>query len=257
MFPYDPQLAAAVAAQPESMADVIRTMEAIDALCVPGDGLKWFNGLYLQVTNAVGARVAAGGFIDPAWLAELDVQFASLYFGALRTTLSHAAAAAPGCWRAFFDRRNQSAIARIQFALAGVNAHINRDLPIALAAASVAAGTPPTHGSQHYADYTSLNATLDSLVDAAKVTLQVRLLGDALPPISRLEDTLAAFSVTAAREGAWNHAEALWAIRDLPPLRDRVLDTLDGFTAMAGKALLVPVPDVIGVAMASPGCTTA
>jgi hypothetical protein len=47
-----------------------------------GDGLKWFNWLYLQVTQAVEARVASGGFADPAWLAQLDVQFAHLYFSA-------------------------------------------------------------------------------------------------------------------------------------------------------------------------------
>ena len=35
------------------------------------------------------------------------------------------------------------------------------------------------------ASATSCNATLDSLIDAAKITLHVRLLGDALPPVSQ------------------------------------------------------------------------
>src|SRR5215469_13362820 len=101
MFPYDPVLAAAVRTSPQSIADVLQTMQTIEATCVDGDGLKWFNWLYLQVTNAVETRIAAGGFTDPAWLAELDVQFARLYFGALTSSLS--GRVPPGCWQALFQ----------------------------------------------------------------------------------------------------------------------------------------------------------
>jgi hypothetical protein len=168
-----------------------------------------------------------------------------LYFSALKSWLSSGSTA--GCWRAVFDRRNQVAIARIQFALSGINAHINHDLPIAIVATSKAAGTSPGHSTVQYADYTGLNGTLDGLVDAAKRQLHVRLLGDALPAVSHVEDTLAAFSVTAAREAAWDNAEVLWALRSFPMLRDRTLSTLDGLTTLAGKALLVPVPMVQAV----------
>jgi hypothetical protein len=240
VFAYDPELASAVATPPATIPEVIRIMQTIDRLCIAADGLKWFNQLYLDVTNAVGGRVAAGGFADPAWLAALDVQFACLYFSALRSSLT--GAAAPGCWRALFERRNQSAIARIQFALAGVNAHINHDLPIAIVSACEAFGSAPCHVSAHYSDYTKVNATLESIVNTAKQQLHVRLLGDALPPVSHLEDTIAAFSVTAAREAAWNNAEMLWILRGAPPIRDRTLSSLDGLTALAGKTLLVPIP---------------
>ena len=222
MFPYDDQLLAAVQATPQSVDDVIHTMQTIDAICSDGDGLKWFNWLYLGVTRAVGARVDAGGFHDPAWMAALDVQFADLYFGALRGALS--GGAAPRCWTVLFERRDCTALARIQCAMAGVNAHINRDLPLAI----VRTGAAPVHGDAHYDDYTALNSTLGTLIDGAKQELHVRLLGDLLPPVSHLEDTLAAFSVTAAREAAWNHAEIFWALRALPSLSARTVDTLDG-----------------------------
>ena len=235
MFPYDDAILARVQTTPDSVAGVLDTMQSIDALCIDGDGLKWFNGLYLEVTGAVAARVSAGGFADPAWMAALDVHFAGLYFDALRTALS--GESTPGCWRALFDRRDQLAVARIQFAMAGVNAHINHDLPIAL----VNTGPAPVYGGVHYRDYTAINDTLETLIDRAKTTLHVRLLGDLLPPVSTLEDALAAFSMTAAREAAWNHAEILWAIRDTP-LFARTLDVLDGMTAVIGKTLLAPVP---------------
>ena len=245
MFPYDPTLLAAVQTAPQSVADVLQTMQTIDATCIDGDGLKWFNWLYFQVTQAVEARVASGGFTDSAWLAQLDVQFARLYFSAAESALS--GQPAPGCWQALFQRRNQTPIARIQFALAGINAHINHDLPLAIVATCQAAAIAPQHGSTQYADYTSLNTTLDAIINSAKQTLHVRLLGDALPPVSHLEDTLAAWSVEAAREAAWNNAELLWHLRGEPAFSSAFMDTLDGLTTVAGKALLAPVDPTLDV----------
>jgi hypothetical protein len=240
MFPYDAALAAAVQAPVNSIADVLRTMQTIEATCADADGLKWFNWLYLQVTSAVEKRVAAAGFADPAWLSELDVQFARLYFEALGAYLT--GVPCPGCWWTLFNRRNQSQIARIQFALAGINAHINHDLPEALVATCQATGTVPRHETAQYSDYTSLNSTLDGQIGIAKQILNVRLPGDPLPPISHLEDTLAAWGTSAAREHAWNNSQALWYLRDVPAIAAAYLDSLDGLTTFGNKALLAPVP---------------
>lgn len=240
MFPYDAALLIAVRATQESVADVLRTMRAIDAACIDGDGLKWFNWLYLQVTEAVKARLNSGGFADPVWLAQLDVQFARLYFGALESALSGQRCA--DCWQALFGCRSRAPVARIQFALAGINAHINHDLCEAIVATCQAESTVPQHTSTQYNDYTALNTTLDSLIEFAKHNLHVRLLGDPLPPVSQLEDTIAAWSVSAAREAAWQNAEILWHLRDAPSLSSQFMDTLDGLSSVASKALLAAVP---------------
>lgn len=240
MFSYDSDLLAAVEAAPQSIADVLGTMQRIESLCVDGDGLKWFNWLYFAVTQAVETRVSAGSFGDLAWLAALDVQFAGYYFAAIRSSLS--GAPTPGCWQALFAQRDCTAVARIQFAFAGMNAHINHDLPLAIVATCKPSGLTPQHGTVQYNDFTAVNAILDPLIDEAKQTLHLRLLGDALPPVSRLEDTLAAWSMAAAREAAWNNAELLWHLGDAPLVATAFLDTLDGLTAVASKTLLVPVP---------------
>ena len=133
-------------------------------------------------------------------------------------------------------------IARIQFALAGINAHINHDLSEAIVATCEATATVPQHSAPQFRDYTSLNTTLDSIIESAKHTLHVRLLGDALPPASHLEDMIAAWSVSAAREAAWNNAEVLWHLHQVPPLDSTLMDTLDGLTTVTNKAILVPVP---------------
>ena len=220
MFSSDPQLADAVSGSPQSIGDVLRTMHAIDGLCEPGDGLKWFNRLYLQVTQEVENRVNTGGFADPAWLALLDVEFARLYFSALRGFLLDDKCS--GCWYAMFSVRSDVRIARIQFALAGVNAHINHDLPAAIVATCEASAIPPNHGTTQYRDYTDLNATLDGLIESAKRELHVRLLGDPIPAASSLEDSTAAWGTSAAREQAWNHSEALWQLRSLPGIAARI-----------------------------------
>jgi hypothetical protein len=238
MFAYDAQLAAAAQAPPQSIPGVLQLLQTIDNTCVDGDGLKWFDWLYLQVTQAVETRVAAGGFNDSAWLAELDVQFAKLYFNALNAALTNAAC--PGCWAAMFSCRDQNRIARIQFALAGMNAHINHDLPLAVVATCKATNTAPQHGTPQYNDYTAINSTLDALIDTAKQTLNVRLLGDPLPAVSHLEDLIAGWDLAAARESAWNVAEGLW--QDAPVASSILMDTIDGLTTVIGKALLVPVP---------------
>lgn len=240
MFPYDPQLLALLQTPPTTVADVLATMRSVDTLTVDGDGLKWFNWLYWQVTQAVETRIQAGGFADPAFLAALDVQFAKLYFAALGASL--AAQACAECWQTLFSRRNDTRLARIQCALAGINAHINHDLPIAIVNTCALANLAPQHSTAWYSDYTSLNATLDSLIEEAKRTLNVRLLGAVLPPVNTVEDTIAAWSVSAAREAAWNNAEILWSLRSTPLLATGFDNTLDGLTTVVSKSLLVAIP---------------
>jgi hypothetical protein len=240
MFPYDATLLEITRTTPQTIADFTRILEAIENTCVDGDGLKWFNWLYLEVTQAIESRAGATDFADSAWIAALDVEFASFYLDAVQSALS--GAAAPGCWQALFSVRNQTALGRIQFAMAGMNAHINHDLALAVVGSCQAAGIAPQHGTVQYTDYTAVNTTLDSLIDSAKQTLHVRLLGDSLPPVSHIDDTIAAWSMADAREAAWNNAELLWHLADAPPLRSAFMNTLDGLTTVASKALLVAAP---------------
>jgi hypothetical protein len=69
MFPYDPTILAAVQVKPQSIGDVFGMMQTIDDTCVDEDALKWFNWLYMTVTETIENKVAGGGFNDAAWLA--------------------------------------------------------------------------------------------------------------------------------------------------------------------------------------------
>jgi len=236
-FPYDEQVAALVAQDATSIDAVVATLKAIDAL-LDGtrDGLKWFNTLYLEVTLAVKERVAKndfrGGVDGASYIANLDFAFANLYFGALRGWLD--GGSLPESWRVMFEQRGDVRLARIQFALAGVNAHINRDLAVA-----VVNTCAPRHGTVEYEAYTELNTTLDSLIQRAETELMVSLPGDVLPGAAQVEMAVAAWSVGAARESAWVHAEVLAALGGESELGKRFIESMDGAAALAGKGLLL------------------
>ena len=240
-FPYDNQLAAIVAGDAASIDAVAETLQAVDAILDGSrDGLKWFNSLYWQVTLAVKERVTQNDFPDAqgtAFINNLDFVFANFYFAALRAWL--AGGNPPESWRILFAQRANPTLARIQFALAGVNAHINRDLAVAVVKTCAQAGTKPAHQTVQYQAYTVLNTTLDSLIEQAKRELMVSLPGDALPGVDKVEQVVASWSVAAARESAWVNAEILAAIENDPPLSQRFMDTVDGTAALAGKALLI------------------
>ena len=107
-----------------TVADVLDRMEKIEGQLGPDDGVRWFNRLYLEVTQRVAVYDESGPQAAPGFLAQLDVAFADLYFSALDA----AGAGAPPddfpyrAWKPLFDARGRRDVAPVQFALAGMNA---------------------------------------------------------------------------------------------------------------------------------------
>src|SRR6266705_4319131 len=120
-------------AQPSSIAEVIVRMQADVASLPKRDGVACFTGLYLSVTQGVQQHLTGVTFRDPAFLARLDVVFAGLFFNAFEAA-SADPAHLPRAWAPLVEARSARGIAPLQFALAGMSAHINRDLPVALVA---------------------------------------------------------------------------------------------------------------------------
>src|SRR5215471_2375545 len=120
--------AAALRAAPAAdVPGVIGIMAALDGTLDDGDGFAWFNRLYRRVTERVAAEMAKGGFEDIEFVGRLDVVFANYCFAALRAYLE-GASTTPHAWLPLFQCNDKKGLARVQFALAGMNAHINRDL---------------------------------------------------------------------------------------------------------------------------------
>lgn len=223
----------------DSLPDVIALMRAIDGILPDVDGLKSFNKLYLMVTEALRDDLATPRWAAPVWLERLDVLFARLFFHAIAASL-RGAKAAPLAWRPLLEMRYRPGIARIQFAIAGMNAHINRDLAVAVVETCTAIGNEPRRGTPWYEDYLRVNEILERVeIEAAKV-LATGLLRLADEALGRLDDVLAIWSVKRAREAAWNHAEILWTLRGNAHLFASYVDTIDGVTGFAGRGLLLP-----------------
>src|SRR5262245_53634517 len=87
----------------------LERMRAIEILLPDSDGLKWFDLLYRLVTEEVIANIDIGPWQDRAWITNLDVIFANLYFDAVRFWLS-APEATPRAWIPLLDARHHDGI---------------------------------------------------------------------------------------------------------------------------------------------------
>jgi hypothetical protein len=228
-----------------AIADVVDIMETIERELPPSDGLWWFNRLYLRVTLAVRSAVTTTAFRDPAFLERLDIVFANQYFDAVAAG-DVDPRAAPGAWRPLFECRRHRGIRPIQFALAGMNAHINRDLPDGIVTTCVAAGGAPEQPGIRYDDFTRVNGLLEAVEAEIKPEFSTGLVGVVDAAAGEADDVLAMWKVRRAREAAWTNAEVLWALRRRPWLRDAFFARLDGLTGFAGRGLLLPVTDASG-----------
>jgi len=217
--------------------DVLQSLTAIDQSLADADGLRCFNHLYLAVTEAVQDAVANQTFNDNSWIAQLDVIFANLYFDALRLGAAQPSVA-PSAWRPLLVARDETGIQKIQFALAGMNAHINRDLPVAIVKIFQATGGAPDRRGAHYADYERVNGILETVETQVKQEFTTGIVGVVDAAAGPVDDVLAMWSIRAARDAAWTHAELLWQVRTLPLLQSNFLATLDNFTGFAGRGLL-------------------
>lgn len=223
-------------AAPENITDVVDVMTAIDAILPGNDGLKWFNWLYLTVTVAVQSNPPAGGFNNPQWLTRLDVIFAGFYFAAIVNFLQGRETARS--WRALFDARHTGGIDRIQFALAGMNAHINHDLSLALLQTNAELNVAPVKGGPEHRDFESVNDILEGVIpQTLDVLAEGSIIGEIAQDTGRVGQLLAIWNVRQARDLAWDFADHL---KPLGPLR-RSLALLahDKLTGVIGRSLLL------------------
>jgi len=218
---------------------VLERMLAIEAALPPEDGIACFTRLYRAVTEAV-HETAANSFADAGFVRWLDVAFANLYLRALAAFVL-GRGRVPHAWAPLFHARSRPGIAPLQFALAGMNAHINRDLPVALVQTCTAREVEPRHGSPQHADFGRVDRLLEETEARVKHEYAVGLVGVADEVLGRLDDVVAMWKVTEARQAAWVHAETLWHVRGLPFAGARHLAILDRTVGFAGRGLLVRV----------------
>jgi len=219
---------------PAAVNDVVARMRELAGALPPGDGVAVFNRVYLSVTEEVRRRLADGHFADPREAADLTTRFAARYLAAM----TDGGGRAPHCWRPLLRARSRPGIHPLQFALAGINAHVGHDLALAVVDTCRASGRPPAA----YAD------EFDG-VGGVLTAIEIRVREELMPgpdPLERCEPLshrLGAWSLARARDGAWAAARLLWSLRERPAAFRECADTLDAAVALLGRALLTPLDD--------------
>jgi hypothetical protein len=224
----------------QSTDEVMARMRAIDAALDATDGLKWFNLLYITVTESIAQQLQTRTWSDPEWLQNLDVVFANLYFSALDSWIANDGQT-PYAWQPLFQARQDARLVRVQFALAGMNAHINRDLCVALVRLAEQRHGFPARDSGTYADFTHVNDILEQAEKQAVQYIATGIVGLIDQALGDIDDIVAMWSVRRARETAWVNGEVLWHLHGLPSLAADYLSRLDRLTGFAGRGLLQPV----------------
>lgn len=228
--------AASLGAPVATFAELLDRMAAIDQALPATDGLACFNRMYRLVIESVQTHVTAGFFGDPAWIGRLDIVFANLYL-----KVYQGPDATPRAWAALVDRRADPRVLPLQFALAGMNAHINHDLPIAVVMASAELGTSPDAGA-HHADFERVNTLLAAQEPIIRKSFSDALLDSLDRTAPGLQDVVANFSMVKARETAWANAETAWVLNQASAaLEANFLDGLDHLVGFASRGLLVPL----------------
>ncbi|MFI9472168.1 DUF5995 family protein [Streptomyces sp. NPDC052492] len=215
---------------------VVARMRALDAALPARDGVAVFNRVYLAVTRAVDRRVDAGLFPDTRAVIALDVRFAERYLAAVDAAAE--GRRTPACWRPLFQFRRHPEVRPVQFALAGINAHIGHDLALAVVDTCRTLGCEPADLEDEFEAVGELLLSLEERIREELVPG---------PELLRIADPLThllgAWSLERARDAAWTAARALWALRRLPDVAAEFTERLDTAVGFAGRMLLTPLPD--------------
>ena len=224
---------------PTTVDGVLARLREIDAELPSGDGVAVFNRMYLTVTERIAAIIARPGtdtttFRHPPTMAELDVRFAGLWLAAYDAAAARRTV--PPAWRPLFDARGGGRLP-VQYAVAGMNSHIEHDLPIAVVDTCRAHDLEPR---DLHADYEAVNdvlAQVESPVRRSFLDAAGRQVDDRLGPVVHLIST---WNIDKARDVSWVTVETLWALRRTGFLRDLFLDGLGDTVGMTTRALLTP-----------------
>lgn len=213
---------------------VVERMRAVRSQWPATDGVAVFNRVYLAVTEEIGRRIDGGRFPDPRATATLDVLFAERYLAAVDAAA--AGRRTPACWRPLFQYRHHPGVRPLQFALAGINAHIGHDLALAVVDTCGALGCEPA----------DVEGDFDRVGDAL-VSLEERIREELMPgpdlleiadPLTHLVGT---WSLERGRDAAWSAARILWGLRELPELAGEFVQRLDAGVGLVGRCLLTPL----------------
>jgi hypothetical protein len=181
---------------------------------------------YLRVTQtyAWSAR-QPGYYADPAWTNHAVAVFAKYYLNAFDAWSANSDSSdVPQAWKIAFDAARDGKVSAAGNFFLGLNAHINHDLALAMAAA----GLTGPDGQSEKANYDHIDALLNSVTLPLIAELSARLdksMDDSTLPL-HLDAVATANVMFGWREQAWRNAELI-ASAQPGVARDLVISNID------------------------------
>jgi hypothetical protein len=224
-----------------SIEQVLFVMGQIEDAVEGKGGIAAFNSLYRTTTQNIFTAIERNRFSAAGWTTRLDVIFANYYFHAISLFLAHADST-PDVWRDLFERADRTDIHPLQFAIAGMNAHINRDLSYALVDLVVESGKGwPGGRSLEFHDFEVVNDILAETEKQVKpqILANEKLIAGWDGEFGKVDDAIALWGVRGARGAAWDRAFAMFHLRGT--VAEQALDSVaDHAAGLLAEALLLP-----------------
>jgi hypothetical protein len=238
-LPYDPASPDDCIGGRERCVDkTIRQMTSrLDPLASSCDHNAVFSLTYLRVTQEYRRTIGADPsfFDDTSFVNYEDTVFAHYYFAAFDAWAAGRIEDVPPAWRIAFDAAAAHAVSATGDLLLGINAHVQRDLPLVL----YSIGLVAPDGTSRKPDHDRVNEILNRVIEPLIAEIARRFdptIDDTDLPTS-LDDTTLFQLLAAWREKAWRNAEAL-AAAPTPQARNLVVAQIENDAASEARTIV-------------------
>jgi hypothetical protein len=215
----------------KTIREMTRRFNALASSC---DHNAIFSLTYLRVTEEYRRTIDAPFFDDTPFVNHEDTVFAHYYFAAFDAWSAGRIEQVPPAWRIAFDNAKAHTVSASGDLLLGINAHVQRDLPLVL----YSAGLVRPDGTSRKADHDRVNVILNRIQDDIIAEIARRFdptIDDTDLPTSL--DGAALYQTLAAwREKAWRNAE-LVAAAPTPEARERVVAGIENDAATEARTI--------------------
>lgn len=218
----------------------IERMNQIEAHLPREDGIARFNFVYRATTKHIKGAIDQGRFSDGPAMERFTTLFANYYFRALDSYLEQDHAAIPLSWRQLFKTHTRTQnFSAVQFVIAGMDAHIGRDLPVVLSELYSQDSHFPSKQSEVFSDFILINTILrETFADIHDHILTN--CDDKLGSLfCKIADDTAIPTIASMRRKAWTDGYILWRSRGFNPAHDAYLEGVDLSIAALIKSVLL------------------
>jgi hypothetical protein len=226
----------------KTIREMTRRLDALASTC---DHNAIFSLTYLRVTQEYRRTIDTPFFDDTPFVNHEDTIFAHYYFSAFDAWSAGEVADVPPAWRIAFDAARDHEVTATGDLLLGINAHVQRDLPLVLASIGLVRPDGTSRKPDHDRVDIILNRVQDDIIAEIARRFDPTVDDTNLP--TGIDDAALFQTLAGWREQAWRNAEAL-AAAPTPAARDLVVQQIESYAANQAQAIVASTryPPILG-----------